>query len=166
MTLTSDQVNRWRLLSVLKNRDPDRPDTMKYVPLHSETHTRGRRAVAWQDLGLWHIGRSQVMASKHGHEFYHDDVLNSMQANHAHKTFQPVFERSPHRETPQPSCTTKRQLATAASGSLVLPLATGGGGMPRAAAPVTPPSKRSSRLRASSASASEAGLCAPTGPRA
>ena len=52
--------------------------------------------IPWQELGYWHIGRSQVMTSKYGAgEFYNDDLANGLKTNHMDMTFQPVFHALP-----------------------------------------------------------------------
>ena len=52
--------------------------------------------IPWQELGYWHIGRSQVMTSKYGAgEFYNDDLANGLKTNHMDMTFQPVFRALP-----------------------------------------------------------------------
>ena len=49
-------------------------------------------AVSWQQLGYWHIGRTQVARPKYGTcEFYSDDMANSLKTNHIDMTFQPHF---------------------------------------------------------------------------
>jgi hypothetical protein len=48
--------------------------------------------VSWQQLGYWHIGRTQVARPKYGTcEFYNDDMANSLKTNHIDLTFQPHF---------------------------------------------------------------------------
>ena len=50
----------------------------------------------WQELGFWHIGRSQVLSRKYGHEeFWHNDLANLLRTNHLDITFQPVFQKFP-----------------------------------------------------------------------
>jgi hypothetical protein len=50
----------------------------------------------WQELGFWHIGRSQVLTRKYGHEeYWHNDLANSLRTNHLDITFQPVFQAFP-----------------------------------------------------------------------
>ena len=50
----------------------------------------------WQDLGYWHIGRSQVMTAKYGtEEYWHNDLANTLRTNHLDITFQPVYQRTP-----------------------------------------------------------------------
>jgi hypothetical protein len=54
------------------------------------------RGPRWQELGFWHIGRSQVLTRKYGHEeYWHDDLANSLRTNHLDITFQPVFQSFP-----------------------------------------------------------------------
>ena len=51
---------------------------------------------AWQELGFWHIGRSQVMTGKYGtEEYWHNDLANSLRTNHLDITLQPVFQSFP-----------------------------------------------------------------------
>jgi len=50
----------------------------------------------WQELGYWHIGRSQIQTGKYGHEeYWHNDLANTLRTNHLDITFQPVFYRLP-----------------------------------------------------------------------
>ena len=52
--------------------------------------------VAWQELGYWHIGRSQVLTRKYGEEeYWHNDLANSLRTNHLDITFQPMFQSLP-----------------------------------------------------------------------
>ena len=52
--------------------------------------------IQWQELGFWHIGRSQLMTGKYGHEeYWHNDLANSLRTNHLDITFQPVFQAFP-----------------------------------------------------------------------
>jgi hypothetical protein len=51
---------------------------------------------AWQELGFWHIGRSQVMTGKYGNEeYWHNDLANSLRTNHLDITLQPVYQSFP-----------------------------------------------------------------------
>jgi hypothetical protein len=51
---------------------------------------------AWQELGYWHIGRSQIQTGKYGtEEYWHNDLANSLRTNHLDITFQPVFQAFP-----------------------------------------------------------------------
>ena len=50
----------------------------------------------WQDLGFWHIGRSQVMTGKYGlEEYWHNDMANTLRTNHLDITLQPMFSNTP-----------------------------------------------------------------------
>ena len=50
----------------------------------------------WQDLGFWHIGRSQILTTKYGEEeYWHNDLANSLRTNHLDITFQPMFQSCP-----------------------------------------------------------------------
>jgi len=52
--------------------------------------------IPWQELGFWHIGRSQVMRKTVGSsEFYNDDMANNLRTNHVDMTFQPSFQALP-----------------------------------------------------------------------
>lgn len=52
--------------------------------------------ISWQELGYWHIGRTQVQRPKHGTcEFYNDDMANQLKTNHIEMTFQPCFSALP-----------------------------------------------------------------------
>ena len=53
----------------------------------------GEYCMPWQEIGYWHIGRSQVMVGAYGiDEYYNDDMANMLKTNHLEMTFQPVFE--------------------------------------------------------------------------
>lgn len=46
----------------------------------------------WQNLGYWHVGRSQIMTGKYGEEeYWHNDLANMLKTNHLDITFQPMF---------------------------------------------------------------------------
>ena len=50
----------------------------------------------WQELGYWHIGRSQIQTGKYGvEEYWHNDLANSLRTNHLDITFQPIFQSVP-----------------------------------------------------------------------
>jgi hypothetical protein len=50
----------------------------------------------WQELGYWHIGRTQIMTSKYGvEEYWHNDMANSLRTNHLDITLQPFFTVPP-----------------------------------------------------------------------
>lgn len=52
--------------------------------------------IPWQELGYWHIGRSQIRRSESGQsDFYNDDMANNLRTNHIDITFQPVFQCLP-----------------------------------------------------------------------
>jgi hypothetical protein len=51
---------------------------------------------AWQELGFWHIGRSQIMTGKYGiEEYWHNDLANCLKTNHLDITLQPMFQQLP-----------------------------------------------------------------------
>lgn len=51
----------------------------------------------WQDLGFWHIGRSQIMTGKYGvEEYWHNDLANTLKTNHLDITLQPSFCATPY----------------------------------------------------------------------
>lgn len=55
-----------------------------------------RGSTPWQDLGFWHIGRTQVMTSKYGiEEYWHNDMANSLRTNHLDITLQPYYQTLP-----------------------------------------------------------------------
>ena len=55
-----------------------------------------RQTSCWQDLGFWHIGRSQILTTKYGEEeYWHNDLANSLRTNHLDITFQPMFQSCP-----------------------------------------------------------------------
>jgi hypothetical protein len=72
------------------------------LPRFKQLRLRGGREVTilgstpWQDLGFWHIGRTQVMSSKYGvEEYWHNDLANSLRTNHLDITLQPYFQALP-----------------------------------------------------------------------
>ncbi len=82
------------------------PDPLKSTNFFRQRHVnpaRGRysgvmwgQSISWQELGFWHIGRSQLMTGKYGHEeYWHNDLANSLRTNHLDMTFQPVFQAFP-----------------------------------------------------------------------
>lgn len=63
-----------------------------YIPL-----TR----LSWQELGYWHIGRTQLKMQKYnidGGSYYHNDMVNSLRSQYMMMTFQPNFEQFPFKE--------------------------------------------------------------------
>jgi len=50
----------------------------------------------WQEMGYWHIGRSQLMRGRYGEEeYWHNDLANMLKTSHLDMTFQPVFVTMP-----------------------------------------------------------------------
>ena len=50
----------------------------------------------WQELGFWHIGRSQVMFRKYAEqEYYFNDMANQLKINHLDMTFEPTWTKVP-----------------------------------------------------------------------
>ena len=50
----------------------------------------------WQNLGYWHIGRSQIMSGAYGtDEYWNNDLANVLKTNHLDITFQPMFTALP-----------------------------------------------------------------------
>lgn len=76
---------------------PTIPDSLRNVYTHeSPDYWYFEGGLIWQELGYWHIGRSQVMTSKYGvEEFWHNDLANSLKTNHLDITLQPVFQQVP-----------------------------------------------------------------------
>ena len=65
-------------------------------PYHRSSGVKLENRFFWQELGFWHIGRSQVMTGKYGtEEYWHNDLANSLRTNHLDITFQPVFQACP-----------------------------------------------------------------------
>jgi hypothetical protein len=71
-------------------------------------YTRGRGnsipvtgKTPWQDLGYWHIGRTQIMSGKYGvEEYWHNDNANCLRTNHLDLTLQPMFLTPPRPKAP------------------------------------------------------------------
>jgi hypothetical protein len=54
----------------------------------------------WQELGYWHIGRTQIRMHKYnidGGSYYHNDMVNSLRSQYMMMTFQPNWEILPVR---------------------------------------------------------------------
>lgn len=52
--------------------------------------------MAWQELGYWHIGRTQVRLNKYcvsGGDYYYNDMVNGLRSQYMIMTVQPVFRR-------------------------------------------------------------------------
>ena len=50
----------------------------------------------WQELGFWHIGRTQVMFRKYAEqEYYFNDMANQLKINHLDMTFEPTWTKAP-----------------------------------------------------------------------
>jgi len=57
------------------------------------------RDYVWQELGFWHIGRSQVMVRRFAHtEYYYNDMANNLKINHLDMTFEPTWTKVPGEE--------------------------------------------------------------------
>ena len=73
-----------RSYTLLPGFDPREGAVLRYLDL------------CWQELGYWHIGRSQIQTGKYGsEEYWHNDLANSLRTNHLDITFQPVFQSFP-----------------------------------------------------------------------
>ena len=68
-----------------------------YSPVYTAhlSAVQPQRDTPWQEIGYWHIGRSQVMVRKYTEEFYNNDMMNGLKNNHLEITFQPVFDALP-----------------------------------------------------------------------
>jgi hypothetical protein len=65
----------------------------------------------WQELGYWHIGRSQIQTGKYGvEEYWHNDLANSLRTNHLDITFQPIFQSVPLSREPAPADFEERRI--------------------------------------------------------
>ena len=63
----------------------------------------------WQDLGFWHVARTQVMTSRYGvEEYWHNDLANSLRTNHLDITLQPYFTTPP--QMPSSSTSTRGRM--------------------------------------------------------
>lgn len=68
----------------------------RFSSMHSQRNLRIADGQPWQNLGYWHIGRSQVMMGKYGlEEYYCNDLANDLKTNHLDITFQPYFTCAP-----------------------------------------------------------------------
>jgi hypothetical protein len=127
----------WQLVPALANLDPPSDPEMTIMKqrlenLASPNFKRlmpfpGRSVAAavtvdettpWQELGYWHIGRTQIMTGKYGvEEYWHNDQANSMRTNHLDITLQPSFVRPPVGRGPKQA---KPVPGSAESGSMAL----------------------------------------------
>lgn len=60
--------------------------------------------MSWQELGFWHIGRTQIRLNKYvtdSSEYYHNDMVNALRHQHMLMTVQPVWDRLPYALTMQ-----------------------------------------------------------------
>jgi hypothetical protein len=86
--------------STFANLPPELRSTNVFSQVHPTgvvvSYGRWLSGLVWQDLGFWHIGRSQVLTRKYGHEeYWHNDLANSLRTNHLDITLQPVFQMFP-----------------------------------------------------------------------
>lgn len=55
--------------------------------------------LSWQELGYWHIGRTQIRIGKYNTEanekYYHNDMVNGLRSQYMMITFQPTFDELP-----------------------------------------------------------------------
>lgn len=55
--------------------------------------------LSWQELGYWHIGRTQIRIGKynteHNEKYYHNDMVNGLRSQYMMITFQPTFDELP-----------------------------------------------------------------------
>lgn len=52
--------------------------------------------MAWQELGYWHIGRTQVRLNKYcvsGGDYYYNDMVNGLRSQYMIMTLQPMFKK-------------------------------------------------------------------------
>ena len=98
------QLRRKRLLAMLWDRPRIDVVSRRKVPNNERpawSHVNQpfvfhdpKYVLPWQEIGYWHIGRSQVMTARYGtSEFYNDDLANGLKTNHMDMTVQPVFLR-------------------------------------------------------------------------
>lgn len=56
--------------------------------------------LSWQELGYWHIGRTQIRIGKYNTEmnekYYHNDMVNGLRSQYMMITFQPTFDELPY----------------------------------------------------------------------
>lgn len=54
--------------------------------------------IHWQELGYWHIGRTQIRLTKYitdDSSYYHNDMVNMLRSQYMLLTFEPVFQKLP-----------------------------------------------------------------------
>jgi hypothetical protein len=56
--------------------------------------------LSWQELGYWHIGRTQMRMNQYktgdSGEYYHNDMVNALRSQYMMITFEPVFCTLPY----------------------------------------------------------------------
>jgi len=101
LTLQAPSDKEFEVMQGILARMPVALRTVHLMPL---SYGRGyfedvpilRQTSCWQDLGFWHIGRSQILTAKYGEEeYWHNDLANSLRTNHLDITFQPMFQACP-----------------------------------------------------------------------
>lgn len=72
------------------------PNFFKSLLFYQHLFNSDFSGLYWQQLGYWHIGRTQVARPKYGaSEFYNNDMANALKTNHIDVTFQPCFSCLP-----------------------------------------------------------------------
>jgi hypothetical protein len=72
--------------------DPETPDPDMILPPGLPMPA----GYCWQELGFWHIGRTQVMFRKYAEqEYYFNDMANQLKVNHLDMTFEPTWTKVP-----------------------------------------------------------------------
>lgn len=67
-------------------------------PIGNNKYRKNVLEMSWQDLGYWHIGRTQVRMQKYcldDTSYYHNDMVNALRHQYMMMTFQPIFRQLP-----------------------------------------------------------------------
>jgi hypothetical protein len=52
--------------------------------------------LSWQEIGYWHIGRTQIRIHKYAIDdtlYYHNDMVNNLHSQYMMMTFEPIFQK-------------------------------------------------------------------------
>ena len=95
-TKEDETLMKGRLESIDKNMRMLGPFRGRTRPSVSGLCSEVNEKTPWQELGYWHIGRTQLMTARYGvEEYWHNDQANSLRTNHLDITLQPFFALPP-----------------------------------------------------------------------
>jgi len=90
----------WQLAPDLMHLDPDgitsERERQEHAAAMASLPAELQTDQSWQEVGYWHIGRTQIMSGQYGREdYWHNDMANMLKTNHLDMTFQPMYRRLP-----------------------------------------------------------------------